>query len=173
MLTAALIIAIAQLGKGSAKDLAADVGRFQVTNTITVTVPEGAKDLAIWFPIPREDPEQEITELKVEAPAGWRETKDALGNRNIHLRLAAPSGKVAVATHFVVKRREVNADIDAQKSRPLDEAEKAKFASELRSDANVVVDDEVRALAAKIRGDEKNPVRVARKLYDWTLANIE
>ena len=172
MLTATLILAQAAAAK-PVKDLAADVGRFQVTNTLAVTVPEGAKELALWFPLPRLDPEQEIADLKVDAPEGWRETKDALGNRTVHLHVKNPTGKVSVATRFKVTRKEVNASIDAAKTRPLNEAEKAQFASELAANANVVLDDEIRALAQKVRGTEDNPVRVARKLYDWVLGNVE
>jgi hypothetical protein len=36
-----------------------------------------------------------------------------------------------------------------------------------------VIDADVTKLAAEIRGTEDNPVRVARQLYDWTLANVE
>jgi transglutaminase-like putative cysteine protease len=52
-------------------------------------------------------------------------------------------------------------------------AERKEFADALDDDAHVVIDDEIRTLAASIRGDEQNPVIVARKLYDWTLDNVE
>jgi transglutaminase-like putative cysteine protease len=38
---------------------------------------------------------------------------------------------------------------------------------------HVVVNDQVRKLAASIVGEERNPVRVARKIYDWTLQNVD
>lgn len=162
-----------QRAEPSVKDLTPDVGRFQVENSISVAVPEGTKALHLWFPLPRLDPEQEVAELEIEAPEGWRKTSDANGNRYVYLQMSAPSGKVQVVTRFLLTRHEVNADVDPAKTKPLSDAEKAQFAAELRSDTHVVVDDGIRELAASIRGDEQNPVLVARKLYDWTLANIE
>jgi len=152
---------------------APDSARFRVQNTLTLTAPEGAKDLRAWFPLPRLDPEQEIAELVVEAPPGWRETKDALGNRYAYVELSAPTGKVTISTRFLVTRKAVHADVDPKKTRALSEAERAEHAAELRSDANVVVDAEIERLAAEIRGGETNPVLVARKLYDWELGHVE
>jgi transglutaminase-like putative cysteine protease len=153
--------------------LTQDVGRFQVEHRISVPVPEGAQDVRIWFPLPRPGAEQDVADLKIDAPAGWRETKDALGNRYVFAQVQAPQGKVAVATAFTVTRREYNADVDPKKTRPLTDTERQQHAAHLRADKHVVIDDEIRALAAQIVGNEDNPVRVARKLYDWTLANVE
>jgi hypothetical protein len=58
-------------------------------------------------------------------------------------------------------------------TRPLTDAERTEHKASLGNDKHIVVSDEIRALAAQIRGDEQNPVRVARKLYDWTLNNVE
>lgn len=164
---------LALLQKTAQKELSPDTARFQVDNTITVTVPDGAKSLRVWFPLPRLDPEQTIANLAVTAPGTWKETKDALGNRYAYFELAHPTGKVALATKFEVTRKEVNSPIDATKTRPLSDAEKQQFAAELEPDANIVIDETIVKLAAQIRGAETNPVKVARKLYDWTLANVE
>lgn len=170
MLTLALV---ALLQQGTHKDLSPDTARFQVDNTITVSVPEGAKSLRVWFPLPRLDPEQTIANLQVTAPGAWKETKDALGNRYAYLELAAPTGKVTLATKFEVTRKEVNSPIDASKTRALNDEEKKQFAAELEPDAHIVIDETIVQLAAEIRGGETNPVKVARLLYDWTLANVE
>ncbi|MBK8101694.1 MAG: transglutaminase domain-containing protein [Planctomycetes bacterium] len=160
-------------GNHAAAALFADSATFAVTNTITVPVPAGAKNVRIWFPIPHDDAEQTITGLQIDGPDGLRQTTDALGNRYVYAEVATPGEKVTVKTSFTVMRREVNADIDAGRSRPLTDAERQEHAAWLDDDQHVVVTDEIRALAAQIRGDEQNPVRVARKLYDWTLANVE
>jgi len=170
MLTLALF---ALLQQGNFAALSPDTARFQVDNTLTVTVPEDAKSLRVWFPLPRLDPEQTIDKLEVTAPGTWKETKDALGNRYAYLELAGPTGKVALATKFEVTRREVNSPIDASQTRALNAAEKQQFAAELEPDAHIVIDDTIVKLAAEIRGSETNPVKVARLLYDWTLANVE
>jgi transglutaminase-like putative cysteine protease len=153
--------------------LTPDAARFAVTHTLAVPVPDGAREVRIWFPLPRRDPAQDVADLWVEAPAGWRETEDAAGNRYVYVQVAAPPGKVAVKTSFTLTRREQNVAADPARTRPLTAAERAEHAAALAPNQHVVLDDAIRTLAAEIRGSEENPVRVARKLYDWTLANVE
>jgi transglutaminase-like putative cysteine protease len=153
--------------------LTEDSGSFRVEHTLAVPVPEGARRVELWLPLPRVEAAQDTTELKVEAPAGWQETTDALGNRYVHVRADAPTGKVTVRTSFVLTRREVNVPVDPTKTRPLTDAERASMSADLAPNRHIVLNDEIRTLAASIRGDETNPVLVARKLYDWTLDNVE
>lgn len=47
------------------------------------------------------------------------------------------------------------------------------MAKHLSANANVVIDDRIRNLSKEIVGGETNPVKAARKIYDWVLANIE
>ena len=64
--------------------LTADSARFQVEHSIAVPVPEGAKEVRIWLPLPRIESEQDVADLKIDAPPGWRETKDKAGNRYVY-----------------------------------------------------------------------------------------
>lgn len=147
--------------------------KFQVENSISVPVPAGAKEVRVWFPLPRKEDGQTIADLKVDAPAGWKEASDNQGNRYVYAAVASPGEKVAIKTTFTVERSEQRAKLDAAATRPLNEAERKEHAALLGSDKHVVVNDEINKLAAEIRGDETNPLKVARKLYDWTLANVE
>lgn len=153
--------------------LTPDQERFGVEHTLTVPVPDGAADLRIWFPLPRQEPEQEIADLAVQAPDGWRQTTDALGNRYVYVQVSRPQGRVAVTTRFTVTRHEVNARLDADATRPLTDAERRQHAADLAGNQHIVLNQEIRDLAAGIRGDEQNPLRVARRLYDWTLGHVE
>ncbi|MBL8756355.1 MAG: transglutaminase domain-containing protein [Planctomycetes bacterium] len=146
---------------------------FAVESTLTVPVPAGAKDVKLWFPLPRTEDDQTVRDVKVEAPAGWQEASDDQGNRYVHVAVAQPGEKVVVKTAFTFTRSEWNANLDAARTRPLTDAERSEYAALLDGDTHVVIDDEIKALAAQIRGDETNPLRIARKLYDWTLANVE
>src|SRR5690606_23979836 len=152
---------------------AGEVGRYRVDHILTVPVPEGAQDVRVWFPLPRLDPEQDVTDVEVVAPPGWRETTDAHGNRYVYAHVTEPSGEVRVETRFTVTRREAKHDVDPERTRPLTDAERKLFAADLAPNRHVVIDGAIEALAAEIRGSETNPVRIARKLYDWTLANVE
>jgi transglutaminase-like putative cysteine protease len=148
-------------------------GTFDVEHAITVPVPPGTKDLRVWFPLPRKEDGQTITNEKVEAPDGWREATDDQGNRYAYVAIASPGEKVAIKTSFRVERKEQRGRLDPAATRPLNDAEKKEHAALLGSDTHVLVNDEIKALAAQIRGDETNPLKVARKLYDWTLDNVE
>lgn len=149
-------------------------GTFQVQHDLTVPVPAGAKEVRIWFPLPREEEHQEIADEHVEAPEGWQHATDQEGNRYVYAVVASPGDKVTVKTRFTVARQEQRAEsLDPAATRPLNGAERQQYAHWLESDTHVVVDDEIKALAAQIRGTETNPVKVARKLYDWTLNNVE
>ena len=145
---------------------------FEVEHSIHVPAQAGKQQLRLWFPLPREEEHQTVSDLRITAPPGHRTTTDRDGNRYVYVE--APAGAdVDVVTRFHVERREYATDVDPARSRPLTDAERAQYAAFLHADKNIVIDDSIRSLAAQIRGNEQNPVLVARKLYDWTLDNVE
>jgi transglutaminase-like putative cysteine protease len=146
---------------------------FDVEHRISVPVTEGAKEVRVWFPLPRAEEGQTIADEKIEAPPGWRMATDDQGNRYVHATVSAPKEPVVVTTKFRVTRTEQRGNLRAEDTRPLNDAEKKQYAALLGSDTHVVINDEIKALAAQIRGTETNPLKVARKLYDWTLDNVE
>lgn len=170
---AAACLVVAAACQSTAKGPFPASGTFQVENSINIAVPAGSKQVRVWFPLPRKEDGQTISGEAVEAPAGWREASDNQGNRYVYATVDNPGEKVAIKTRFTVMRREQRGMIDANATRPLTDAERQQYAAWLGNDTHVVVNDEIKALAAQIRGDEQNPLKVARKLYDWTLANVE
>lgn len=151
----------------------AATGTFRVESSISVPVPAGAKEVKVWFPLPRSEDGQTVTDLAIEAPPGWREATDNQGNRYVHAAVGSPGDKVVVKTTFTVTRQEQRVFVDPAKTRPLTDAEKKEHAADLANHTHVVANDEIQKLAAEIRGGETNPALVTRKLYDWTLANVE
>lgn len=161
-------------GSAAHATLSPDEATFRVEHRIHVPVPEGSTSVRIWFPLPREEEHQTVRDLEIEAPAGFSETTDRLGNRYVHVEASAAAGSaVDVVTRFVVTRREYNGVLDAARTRPLSDAERSEYARYLGSDRHIVVDDRIRQLAQEIAGDEPNPLHAARRLYDWTLDNVE
>ena len=63
--------------------------------------------------------------------------------------------------------------IDPKATRPLTDAERAALSRYLTPTTYVIINDQIKALAQKITGGETNPVLAARKIYDWTLQNID
>jgi len=169
-------LAFAACGTGPDPATAAlfpDRGTFEVDHTLTVPVPAGSHRVRVWFPLPRLDSDQQVADLQVDAPDGWRETTDALGNRYVYADVASPAAEVSVRTHFRLTRSEQNAVVDPTRSRPLTAAEREQFAPWLGGSTHIVIDDTIRATAERIRGEQQNPVLVARAIYDWTLDNVE
>ena len=94
-------------------NLVADRSTFHVDHSLTVPVPASAKEVRIWFPLPRKDAAQDVTDLRVQAPDGWREGTDQNGNRYVCVQVAGAGGsKVVVSTSFTVARREQNFTLD-------------------------------------------------------------
>jgi len=177
IVTMALAIGAACASADAAQAPAAKAGKsatFDARNELKVPVPEGAKSVRIWFAMPQDTPEQKIENWKVDSSAPNKITTDDHGNKAVYVEVATPGTKeVTIVETFRVTRQEVNGDVDAAKAKPLTDAEKAKFAADLGENANIKITDDIKALSAKIVGDEKNPVKQARKLYDWTLDNID
>jgi len=148
--------------------------RFDVRHELAVTVPEGAKSVRVWMALPRADPAQEVTDLRTEAPCPTRVTTDDHGNTVLYLEAAAPpAGSFRVVTTFRLLRREVRRDVDPARARPLTDGDRKLLQRHLQPSTHVVVDDRIQRKAAEIVGGETNPVRAARRLYDWTLDNID
>ena len=174
---AALLAACVAAGFAKATGPAARAGKsatFSAKNEFKVTVPEGAKSVRAWFAMPQELPEQKITELKIECSVPHRIVKDDHGNSFVYVEAAAPAAKeIALGESFKITRQEIVGAVDAAKAKPLGADERAKFAADLAANANVQITPEIVELAKKIVGDEQNPVKAARKIYDWVLDNVD
>lgn len=147
---------------------------FDVANALSVKVPEGAKRVRIWFAVPQGDAESEIRALHVDAPSPVRYGTDSQGNRVGYLEVNAPQTKqIDIRETFTLTRTEIRKAVDAAATRPLTDQERAEFQQYLQPTTYVIVNDEIKALANQIVGGEQNPVLAARKIYDWTLQNID
>jgi transglutaminase-like putative cysteine protease len=146
---------------------------FEIINLYTVKAPQQAQTMRIWFAVPQEDAESTIVNFDVEAPYEIRYGVDSQGNRVGYMEIQDPKGDVTIREAFQITRREILGNVDPTRTRPLTEAEKAKMADALQPSTYVLVNDEMKALAAQIIGGEDNPIKMARKLYDWTLDNID
>jgi len=176
-LLAACVAAGVVPATGATAPAAARAGKsatFSARNEYKVTVPEGAKSVRAWFAMPQEQPEQKIADLKIECSVPHKIVKDDHGNSYIYVEAAPPGAKeIALGEAFKITRTEVVGAVDASKAKPLSAEEKAKFAADLAANANVQLTPEIVELAKKIVGDEQNPVKAARKIYDWVLDNVD
>jgi transglutaminase-like putative cysteine protease len=139
----------------------------------TFTVPEGAGKLRAWLTMPQKDPNQDVTDFKVDSPVATRVATDSEGNTFVYLEIANPPAHLTVTETFHLTRREERSGIDASKTRPISDDERRQHAKYLAASTNVIIDDDIRKLSSEITGGETNPVLAARKLYDWTLHNVD
>jgi len=165
------------LAGGTAASFAAEALRtatFEARQEFKVIVPEGAKKIRLWCALPQEDGASKISDLKIESPFTHTIEKDSAGNRVLYIEVENPTVKeFTVIETFKITRSEIRSGVDAVKAGALSDDDRKKMAGDLAANANVIINDDIRALAEKIVGDEKNPVLASRKLYDWTLDNIE
>jgi transglutaminase-like putative cysteine protease len=158
----------------SAESLPLRHATFELRNEVKVKVPEGAKRVRVWMALPQEEEDQQVSDMRVEAPSPWRIGRDSEGSRVLYLETEnPPAGEFTLATSFVVTRREVRHSIDPGKARPISDVDRVRFAEYLRPNKYVVIDDEIRRLADQIVGNETNPVLAARKIYTWVLDNVD
>ena len=147
---------------------------FEITNAFTIKVPEGARRVRVWFAVPQSDAESEIRALNVKAPYPVRYSTDSYGNRVGYLQVNSPQEKqISFRETFTLTRTEIRKVVEPAATRPLTDQERTNLADYLQPSTYVIINDEIKALANQIVGGEQNPVVAARKIYDWTLHNID
>ena len=147
---------------------------FHVKNSFTIKVPKGAQRVRVWFAVPQEDAQSRISNFSVVADVPVTYEDDSWGNRVGYLDVRNTAAeKIAVREEFDLVRTEIRNRMDPAATRPLTDWERTALSRYLQPTTNVVINDKVKALSASIVGGEKNPVLAARKIYDWTLQNVD
>lgn len=152
---------------------AARQASFSAKQEFSFAVPDGAQKLRAWLTMPQNDPNQTVTDFKIDSPVPTRIETDSEGNTLVYLEVANPPRDLKVTETFQLTRREERSGVDANKTRPITDDERKRYAKYLAANTNVIIDDDIKKLSAEITGGETNPVLAARKLYDWTLQNVD
>lgn len=143
--------------------------RVRVTQSIEVNadaVPAG-ETVRAWIPYPRALPgQQEDIRFLSSVPAPHVVAPESTLQRTVYLEQPAAAGKPTVfsityeLTIFGQHHR-----IDADKVQPLGKRpELAQYLAE--RPPHIVFTDDIRALSKRVVGDETNPYRIARKLFE-------
>ena len=147
---------------------------FRARQAFTVTPPAGAGTVRCWFSMPQDDPDQEVSVVQIASPHPYRVVPDDQGNWFVFVEAKGPDlAPFEVVEEFSLVRHEVRSHPDAAKTRPMTEAETAAMAPFLGANAQIPVNDEYRKLAREITGGDRNPVSASRKIFDWTLRNVD
>jgi len=134
---------------------------YRVQQSVTLSdIPAGAKSVKWWISIPEDDRFQEVLDFTaVSAPGEWHIVRDAdRGNRFMLVEVAAPAaGSLTTKVEFVLRRHSTFTDIDPAKAGPLTDANRRRFAEELRRDApHMEVSPALAEMADKACGAESN-----------------
>ncbi|WP_435007733.1 transglutaminase-like domain-containing protein [Tundrisphaera lichenicola] len=122
-------------------------------------IPEGAKTLDLWLPIPQTDRNQTIHQVRIEAPGAVSLGRDPrTGNQDLHLRIESPRDPVIVTLRIEATRRE-----DSGSAEPLSAAERSRY---LESEPLVPLDGPVRALAEEATLGRSTDLEKARAIYE-------
>jgi transglutaminase-like putative cysteine protease len=177
---ATLVLAAACAAAGCASTSAPETrphgasASFSAKNAFTITPPAGAKSVKCWFAMPQGDDDQEVSTVQVTAPGEYQVVQDDQGNWFVFVEAKGDDLKpFEVVQEFQIKRWEIKTKPDPKKTRPLTDAERKEYAAYLAPNANVPVGGEFAKIAKEATGGEQNPVLASRKLYDWTLKNVE
>ncbi|HLX64032.1 MAG TPA: transglutaminase-like domain-containing protein [Planctomycetota bacterium] len=149
--------------------------KFQFTYTaILDTIPEGAKSVDLWIPIPQDNPHQTITNLTFKSdPAPDIGLEPELNNRIAHWKFNAAQAKgKSVTMIFDCVRKEISAK-DLDKARDLTGDEKKLLDKWLQANNLVLVGgDFVKVADAATKGATK-PNEIAKAAYDYTITNMK
>lgn len=143
--------------------------RVHVTQSITVNadaVPAG-ETVRAWIPYPRALPgRQEEIRFLSSAPAKHEIAPESTLQRTVYLEKPAVAGQpTTFSIDYELTIFGEHHVIDPAKVTPLgDRPDLAQYLAPLPP--HIVFTDEMRAFSRKVVGDEKNPYRIARKLFE-------
>jgi transglutaminase-like putative cysteine protease len=150
---------------------------FEYVTTVK-DIPEGAKEITLWLPIPHDDPYQVISDLSIESPYPYQVRKAEFGNKvlGIEVKNPKPTG-FSLTLRFNVKRREhinpllsENRPLAAPKDRP--DQDMARW---LQPDRLVPLDDKIKTWALEVveAAHAKTDLEKARAIYQHIVATVK
>lgn len=156
------------------KPVQSEKASFQIKNVLTVKVPKDAHTVRVWFAVPQEDAYSVVTDFNAASDYPVSYNKDSWDNRVGYVEIIAPDKPLFTITEtFDLQRKEMHNEVDPSKTRPLTDAERKALERYLLPTTYVIVNDDVKKLSAQIVAGETNPILAARRLYDWTLQNVD
>lgn len=178
-LTLALLLTPLLVHEGSAASLDAGATRvYRVRQTVVLDdIPKGAEQVRWWISIPDNERYQDLLDISVvSAPGEWRIERDRdRGNRFLYVEAEKPQVEaLQTVVEFTLRRSPVMARVDPAEVGPITDEHRRIYAEELRVDgANMIVSDEIRAIADKACGQESNPAKQAAELLAYVAASAD
>jgi transglutaminase-like putative cysteine protease len=155
----------------SSRDVAAAVDdrkvkalSLRITYKIEILKQPSGKKINIWMPIPPSDREQEVSDLSVRSRISYRETEDASQrNRMFFFSTDKIISGDKIITSFRIKRHA---------SRVVKELSKNPKMYMKPSEWEKWDDDNIAKFVDGLVGNERNPVKIGRKIYDAVIERL-
>lgn len=143
---------------------------FAVEYTAKISgVPNGAKKLRVWLPVPQDSTVQLIRELSFSRQPRLT-TEGKYGNRIAFVEVDAPGAALELTMKFVCERREIQVDL-ARLTQDGNESS-GKFTVFRDPDKLVLVDEEMRRLSSQITAGKRSTIEKASAIYDYVLSKM-
>ncbi len=145
-------------------DSAVKAVSLNVTYITEILNPPKRKDIKIWIPLPYTDAEQEIQGMKIESRLPYEIMEDkGTGNRMLFFRTDYLRKGDSITMRFRFRRKAsgIIEDRDADPQRYLRPSEWERW------------DARITEFVSRLVGDERDPVRVGRKIYDAIISRLK
>ncbi|HXJ03455.1 MAG TPA: transglutaminase domain-containing protein [Candidatus Acidoferrum sp.] len=172
-----LALAVLAAAFSAPSQTAAPVRNFEFTYLTRIsTAPLAGKTLSIWIPLPKADPYQAISGLKIESPFPYTKHRDPeYGNEYVYVQVpaASVSSHAEVRMSFQVARQEHRISLHAQvlSAQPagVDQPGLQRF---LQPDRRVPLQGVIAELAAQETRGIQDPLEKARAIYNYVIATM-
>jgi transglutaminase-like putative cysteine protease len=129
-------------------------------------VPVGARQLRVWLPVPQDSAVQKISDLSFSFPPKFS-TEPKYGNRIAYWEIESPKSTHEITMRFNCERKEIVMDLEKLSTDA--RVTTAQFTTFLAPDKLVLVDDEIREMAAAVTKGKTATLEKARAIYDYVL----
>ncbi|MGH0032282.1 MAG: transglutaminase-like domain-containing protein [Myxococcota bacterium] len=168
---AALGAAVALAAPAAAFDPWQDEARYEFTYRVAVDSIQAApgQTVSLWFPLAVDSIDQEVSDVRIEAPFTVDEEVDDLGNRMARLRWTgpAPAGATVVVSKRVVRRPSKGMPVEAALATPRDRPDRY-----LGARKRIPLDGLIEQIAVQESRDLSTDGEKIRAFYDYVVENM-
>ncbi len=136
-------------------------------------LPAHSRTLRLWIPLPYQDANQSISQLKIESPVKYQLEREAVfGDRYAYLAVSSSQARQPFDVHisFHATRYEFRVALTPRANAP--SAPRVELARYLRPDKLVPIDGQIGDLSREQTQGASEPLARARKIYDYVIANM-
>lgn len=148
---------------------------IELTEKLKINLPESAKKVRIWIPVPADNDYQKTKLLKVESPFSYRKSEDSLfHNRLLYfdLKNLRKAGAEIQVTYQIVRKEERALEPPVQKTIVKD-SDPLPIEKYLEPRGLEIISDEIKKIAEETTRDISDPLEKARAIYNYVFNHVQ